>query len=366
LAQAISASQGRLAAIQFLSTYSALAGLQVSMPRMMQSSLSRRSSRSTLLILGAVTALCAAKFIAGAFVMTSRSASTATAPGLRTTSRLPRAAAAENDVSSLKADLMSLLDDDELAKEVLRPEGKPIRGRLDELIVQVERQNPTEEPVFSESLDGEWMVKYAGSYAPGLLSSPTRELALFLYGGGFSLGAALNSFSSGVWGDATGLKVLSQRVSIIDGRTVDAFADIEAFGQTQSLSYMAELTPLSGARMSEEVTTLELPSPLGMVQPPLEIRRQILVTYLDSDLMIVRDESGVPEVLVRSDVNVIPEPLVEFAEEVEEDSNSSTLESNENTEEDEEENTKKGKKKGKKKDKKKDKKEDKKEKKSKK
>eukprot|EP00971_Amphidinium_carterae_P179799 3566234-Amphidinium_carterae.1 len=49
-------------------------------------------------------------------------------------------------------------------------------------------------------------------------------------------------------------QVLSQRVSIIDGRTVDAFADIEAFGQTQSLSYMAELTPLSGARMSEEAS----------------------------------------------------------------------------------------------------------------
>mmetsp|Transcript_39188 Transcript_39188/g.71343 ORF Transcript_39188/g.71343 Transcript_39188/m.71343 type:complete len:331 (-) Transcript_39188:152-1144(-) len=315
------------------------------MPRAAQSPFSRRSSRSTATVLGVVAALCVAKFIAGAFVMATRSASIATAPGLRTASRLPRAATKDKDVSSLKADLMSLLDDDELAKEVLRPEGKPIRGRVDELIVQVERQNPTEEPVFSESLDGEWMVKYAGSYAPGLLSSPTRELALFLYGGGFSLGAALNSFSSGVWGDATGLKVMAQRVSIIDGRTVDAFADIEAFGQTQTLSYMAELTPLSGARMSEEVTTLELPSPLGMVSPPLEIRRQILVTYLDSDLMIVRDESGVPEVLVRQDMGFMPEEELEAEEDLEEDSNSSSLESNETAEEeDTKEDTKKDKK----------------------
>lgn len=68
------------------------------------------------------------------------------------------------------------------------------------------RMNSNDEPVYSPELDGTWMVKpcprwyvrcrvpcwrclvgslkqprYAGSYAPGLLSSPTRELALFLY-----------------------------------------------------------------------------------------------------------------------------------------------------------------------------------------
>jgi len=199
-----------------------------------------------------------------------------------------------------KEQLINLVEDTGLLEEVMTPEGKPLRGRVDEAIGRVERFSPTREPVYSELLDGEWRVKFSGSYAPGLFQSPTRELALFLYAGGFSPGNALNSFSSGFWGKFLGVKAENYRVNIRGGGSdVESFAEITTFGEKKEVSYRAELMPLSANRMSEEILSLDLPSPIGKQEPPLSLRRQLLVSYLDEDMMIVRDESGVADVLVR-------------------------------------------------------------------
>jgi len=206
----------------------------------------------------------------------------------------------EDDRRAAKAELLDYLDDEGLAQEVQRPEGKPTRGRLDEVIYQLERYSPTWDPVYSEGIDGDWEVKYAASYAPGLLSSPTRELALFLYSGGYSLGSALSSFASGFWGQTLGLEIKEKKVTIDGGRDVQATAVLTSNNVDLTLKYAAELLPLSGNRMSEEVMSFELAEPVGKQDMPFELRRTILITYLDDDLMIVRDESGVPEVLART------------------------------------------------------------------
>merc|ERR1719410_1190068 len=212
---------------------------------------------------------------------------------------------------------MDFISDATLAQEVMRPEGKPMRGQLDEMITMLERSSPCEEPAYSELLDGTWNVKYSGSYAPGLLSSPTRELALFLYGGGFSLGSALSSFVEGFWGQNLGLALDSKSLKITDGRDVQASAEVTIGGNKERLSYTAELFPLSGRRVSEEVLSFDLPPPLGKQDVPFELRRSILITYLDGTLMIVRDESGVPEVLVREEsANESPTQIPEAAPEI--------------------------------------------------
>lgn len=215
-----------------------------------------------------------------------------------------------------KANLMDFLDDGGLAEEVQRPEGKPTRGRLDEAIVELERLTPTWDPVYSDLIDGKWTVKYSGSFAPGLLSSPTRELALFLYSGGFSAGSALSSFATGFWGQNIGFSVPQKTVTIDGGRDVEASADIDFNGLKSTIKYNAELLPLSGSRMSEEIMTVDLGEPLGKQDAPFELRRSILVTYLDEDVMIVRDESGVPEVLVRVLSSQEPEVPVMIAEDI--------------------------------------------------
>lgn len=220
---------------------------------------------------------------------------------------------ATTQVADAKARLMDLLEDEMLAQEVLKVEGKPTRGRVDEAIVMLERLNPTEEPVYSLELDGTWNVKYSGSIAPGLLASPTRELALFLYGG-FSLGNALSSFVNGAFGQNLGAKLGSKVLKIEAGRDVEATAEVEVAGQKQTLVYKAELMPLSARRMSEEVISLELPEPIGRQDAPVELRRSILVTYLDDEVMIVRDESGVPEVLIREPAAAAPAVMDTAAE----------------------------------------------------
>merc|ERR1719480_532952 len=151
---------------------------------------------------------------------------------------------------------MDFISDATIAQEVMRPEGKPIRGQLDEMITVLERSNPCDEPSYSEMLDGTWNVKYSGSYAPGLLSSPTRELALFLYGGGFSLGSALSSFVEGFWGQQLGLKLGSKTVRIDAGQDVEATVELEVGGRQEVLSYSAELIPLSAQRFSEEIVSI--------------------------------------------------------------------------------------------------------------
>ena len=182
-------------------------------------------------------------------------------PAERPRLRASLVAASEGSASSspaiaaedAKAQLMELLADATLAAEVLTPEGRPARGRVSEAILRLEALNPNSEPVYSEDLDGTWKVMYTGSFAPGLFPSPTRELAMFLYGGGYSLGNLLTSFAAGFWGQAVGVKQGPRSVRIQGGRDVDAKATIEVAGQTQTVSYAAELMPLSARRMSEEI-----------------------------------------------------------------------------------------------------------------
>jgi len=209
---------------------------------------------------------------------------------------------------------MNLLEDPEVKKEVLRPEGKSMRGRIDELILQLERRNPTEEPIYSDGINGVWQVKYAGSYAPGthLFSygayAPERELPFFLYAGGWSFGNALATFSSGFWGETLGVKAEDLKVSITAGRDVSGSGSVEFAGQMGDARHTAELLPLSGSRMSEEVLSVTLPEPVGTLDLPFQLRRVILVSYLDDEVMITRHESGLADVLVRE---VVPSEPVE-------------------------------------------------------
>ena len=76
---------------------------------------------------------------------------------------------------------MDLLD----RNEGLTAAGLPSYSRftLMELLPRLESANPTAAPATSAQLDGEWALRYAGGPAPGLVNSPTREIALLLYAG---------------------------------------------------------------------------------------------------------------------------------------------------------------------------------------
>lgn len=63
------------------------------------------------------------------------------------------------------------------------------RADINEALLKLERMNPTDDPAFSPLLNGVWTLRYAGGYSNDwALPSPTRQLALFLYSGGYSPG----------------------------------------------------------------------------------------------------------------------------------------------------------------------------------
>jgi hypothetical protein len=60
------------------------------------------------------------------------------------------------------------------------------RAVINEVILKLEALNPTVDPALSPLLNGEWELRYSGGYSSeGALQSPTRQLGLFLYSGGY-------------------------------------------------------------------------------------------------------------------------------------------------------------------------------------
>eukprot|EP00931_Biecheleriopsis_adriatica_P122235 TRINITY_DN97234_c0_g1_i1.p1 TRINITY_DN97234_c0_g1~~TRINITY_DN97234_c0_g1_i1.p1 ORF type:complete len:467 (-),score=48.58 TRINITY_DN97234_c0_g1_i1:56-1456(-) len=173
------------------------------------------------------------------------------------------------------------------------------RGRLHELISRLEAFAHIDDPVYHETLNGQWTVKYSGSFSKGLLDSPTRAIALMLYNGGFSLGGWLRTCAAGFWGQALGIHVDALEVDIRQNQEVTAIATVNIAGVTEILSYAAEIHSVSPCQMVERIKSIDFPEPLGKQSLLLDAERRILVTYLDKEIMIVRDESGVPDVLVR-------------------------------------------------------------------
>jgi hypothetical protein len=63
------------------------------------------------------------------------------------------------------------------------------RAKINEALYKLEKLNPCKEPTLSPLLNGVWQLKYVGGYSPEwTLPLPTRQLALFLYSGGYSPG----------------------------------------------------------------------------------------------------------------------------------------------------------------------------------
>ncbi len=78
---------------------------------------------------------------------------------------------------------------DELPTDSSMVTSKETRAKINEALLKLECMNPTEDPTSSPLLNGVWSLKYAGGYDDEwAVKSPTRQIALFLYSGGYSPG----------------------------------------------------------------------------------------------------------------------------------------------------------------------------------
>jgi len=198
-------------------------------------------------------------------------------------------------VVSPKEELMSVVS---TVSPIGSVASESLRSSVLELLTKLEPSNPTEAPATSPLLNGIWDVAYSG-YAPGPLASPTRPVALFLYAGGYTPGLAglsLLRMLPDSLVDVGGLEIKISR----DQPRVEASTTVTVAGAgARDVKVRTTLDAETAIRLKESYATFELAGRALDIPNRLRYSRKLFVTYLDDDLLVVRDESGVPDLLLR-------------------------------------------------------------------
>jgi len=179
---------------------------------------------------------------------------------------------------------------------------KDTRASINEAILNLESVNPTEDPATSPLLNGVWSLKYAGGYeSRGTLQSPTRQLALFLYSGGYSPGLFALSLAQQLplgLVEPGDLEITIAR----DQPRVEAKVGVKFFGGADNdIVVKAKLDVGSEKRITETYESATVMGQVVDIPEQLRYNRDLYVTYVDNDILVVRDGSGVPEILVRKE-----------------------------------------------------------------
>lgn len=135
------------------------------------------------------------------------------------------------------------------------------------------------------------------------MASPTRQLALFLYSGGYSPGIFCYKLAQGlpkaVFDSTSPLEIAIARsqpriTASLDVKLLNGAVD-------STVAVKARLEVASGIRLRESYESITVMGREQTIPAPLQYARDLYVTYVDEDLLIVRDASGIPEVLVRQE-----------------------------------------------------------------
>ena len=165
---------------------------------------------------------------------------------------------------------------------------RPDRAVVGEILLALEAQNPTRSPATSPLLNGKWKFLYASGASPGL-----KGLMLLLKG-------SKNAPKSPSGADL--IDVQDTYLTIEQPRaTAEVKVRVLSFENTLKLS--SKLEAESAVRLVEtydaaesEYMSLRLP-----LQSPVQYRRSVLISYLDEEMLVVRDGLGRADVLMRCD-----------------------------------------------------------------
>ena len=232
----------------------------------------------------------------------------------------PTPAAAEPEL----APMPDLTDDDldfvgfddsegSIAKEALKSEiseglsgAAPDKAVVGEILLALEATNPTKSPATSPLLNGKWKFLYASSPSPGL-----KALRLLLRGS-----AAAPKSPSGA--DLVDVADTFLTIGAEQPRAVSEVA-VRLFSFEASVKLACKLEAESAVRLVETYDSastsgsdlpFELPTlPLGA--SPASFKRSVLISYLDEEMMVVRDAMGRTDVLVRVDAPPAAPPAAE-------------------------------------------------------
>lgn len=173
------------------------------------------------------------------------------------------------------------------------------RASINESILRLEALNPTKDPAYSPLINGVWTLKYAGGYSESKIPSPTRDLALFLYSGGYSPGLFALGLAQKLPSQFVELGDLEISISRVQPR-IEAKIDVKLFGgSSESIEVRARLEEDSGLRFTETYETASVLGQMIDIPEALQYSRELYVSYVDEDILVVRDGAGIPEILVR-------------------------------------------------------------------
>jgi hypothetical protein len=146
--------------------------------------------------------------------------------------------------------------------------------------------------------------RYAGLYTSDgavLPFSPTRQIALFLYSGGYTPGLFALALAQSLPSQLVDVGSLSVSISREQPRVEGKVTVNSMFLGESSVSVKAKLEVMSDIRLRETYESASVLRQDVSIPEKLQYSRDMYITYLDEDLMVVRDGSGIPELLVRKE-----------------------------------------------------------------
>ncbi|KAJ4705568.1 Plastid-lipid associated protein PAP / fibrillin family protein [Melia azedarach] len=198
---------------------------------------------------------------------------------------------------------------------------------VNERITSLERLNPTPRPTTSPFLEGQWNFEWFGSGSPGLFAAkfifqrfPSTLANLS------KMDVVIKDSKANVTANLKLLNSIESRFILSSNLTVEGplrMKEEYVEGIFESPTVIEEMVPqqLKGA-FSQAVTTVQqLPVPIRDVvasglKVPLSgtFQRLFMISYLDEEILIIRDTAGLPEVLTRLEVpaSSVAEPLTEY------------------------------------------------------
>ncbi|PSS36307.1 Plastid-lipid-associated protein [Actinidia chinensis var. chinensis] len=198
---------------------------------------------------------------------------------------------------------------------------------VNERIIDLERLNPTTRPTTSSFLEGRWNFEWFGAGRPGLFA--TR----FIFQSFPSTLANLSKVDLVIKDQYAKITAIMRLLNSIESKfTVSTQLSVEGplRMKEEYVEGVLELPQVDEATIPEQLrdafgqaasTAQQLPVPIrdamaSGLKVPLSgtFGRIFIISYLDDEILIIRDSAGVPEVLTRLDAPPSPlaEPMTEY------------------------------------------------------
>ncbi|XP_057496636.1 probable plastid-lipid-associated protein 13, chloroplastic isoform X4 [Actinidia eriantha] len=198
---------------------------------------------------------------------------------------------------------------------------------VNERIIDLERLNPTTRPTTSSFLEGRWNLEWFGAGSPEFFA--TR----FIFQSFPSTLANLSKVDLVIKDQYAKITAIMRLLNSIESKfTVSTQLSVEGplRMKEEYVEGVLELPQVDEATIPEQLrdafgqaasTAQQLPVPIrdamaSGLKVPLggTFRRIFIISYLDDEILIIRDSAGVPEVLTRLDAPPSPlaEPMTEY------------------------------------------------------